>query len=510
MVESKSSSSSFIEGADYLLFSRHYQEYLSLSGDMIGNPADRLFESSSTVSNRCYFRLQATSDGSHYLYHPYYDEYIFASNDMQGNPADRLIESRKGQQERAMFHLIPSGEASCYYIYTPHYDEYLFLSNDVAGKPPSHMVESRKGQQERAIFEIKLACRFVTIQTAKYETYLGVDPTQTDPKKRLRMSKDVDKNENFVWERIPSGKGWEFKTLSGWVLCFPDSRGHGDCSALLSDYADQNPARKIHLLSNFTDKDEDSYGGVAIKNIATGLILNITGGDSIGTGDVGAEPDDHTWTRMRSFKVLNASIAKQVVLQQEMTNFQFNFSVLDPTSAQKSESFITLAEVEIGPEKVNVSNAMTYSKSYSDSFKWSLTEKIGAGLKVSGEVGVPLVASGKVEASASVEVSSVQEKTSTQQKTLSWTQTVSFSAPGKYKINGVVYEYALKDCPFTADITYTGTLSGNDAAAEEVEAAIRDKGSNVIITKKEAYKVTGKITGFITANSAFAGKLTIV
>ena len=352
--------------------------------------------------------------------------------------------------------------------------------------------------------------RYVTIKTAKYETYMGVDRSQKDPKQRLVMSEDVGDPEDYVWELMPEGSDFIFRTLSGFVLCFPDKRGHGDCTAIPYDYAIQTRSRIVNYPSNFTSKDENAHGGQAIQNRATGLILNITGGDSIGSGNVGAEPDDHTWTRHRSFKLVDAPIHQQVEIKSEMKNFTFEKNVidLDPKNKPK-ETIVTLGEFEIKPDKVNVSQTISFSEAVGESFKWALTEKIGAGVKTSVSCGIPLLAEGKVEISASLEFGSSQETTTSQTRTLTWSTTVAFSSPGYYKVHGVLYQYDKIKCPFTAEITYTGTLKGKPVDANLLEKAIRNKGCAITKIQKDATSIKGEIRGFIEATSSLQGKVTV-
>jgi hypothetical protein len=100
----------------------------------------------------------------------------------------------------------------------------------------------------------------------------------------------------------------------------------------------------------------------------------------------------------------------------------------------------------------------SWSNTTSAEFTYSFTEALKVGVKVSGEAGVPLVASGKIEASVELDLSSTQSQTS--RKTQEWKldQPIKVPAHCTTQCSSVITMNAA-DMNFTATSKITGWVA---------------------------------------------------
>ena len=107
---------------------------------------------------------------------------------------------------------------------------------------------------------------------------------------------------------------------------------------------------------------------------------------------------------------------------------------------------------------IEQSNTFTRDESTTASFTWSLTEGIKVGLKASGEVGLPLVAKGKVEASVEVDFSSTQSWTDSE--TQRWSVSQPVKVPPHKKVTAVLaIEQKKYDIDFTSNLVIGGWVA---------------------------------------------------
>lgn len=356
--------------------------------------------------------------------------------------------------------------------------------------------------------ENEIRPQYKYIKTAKHSTYMGVNPLEQNPKKRLimRYSPNEQEKENYIWEIIPKDSNYIFKTLSGYVLQFAEN--HGDaCEAIPEYIAIQTPNS---IESNYEDHSLDgeyAYGGLKIKNPATGLILNIWGGSSVGVGYVVAYPDDRTWVRDRSFKFVDAPICDLIKIKGEIRDFDFG---MDHSKLKKpKETVMVLQEFDIGCDGHKVTHTISKTNNYQESFELTFNQKIGTGIKTTCNSNFIFLGGG-VEINGVFEVGSSQKITHQTTKTLTYSTTVEFSKPGYHKVEGMLYEYADMKIPFSAYIIYTGTLQGQPITnLSLLRRALIEKGVVIEEMNEEDKYIKGKLIGEITANTFVSGKTII-
>jgi Clostridium epsilon toxin ETX/Bacillus mosquitocidal toxin MTX2 len=128
----------------------------------------------------------------------------------------------------------------------------------------------------------------------------------------------------------------------------------------------------------------------------------------------------------------------------------------------------------------SVADKQTFSvnKTTTDTFSWSLKE--GISTKVSGEVGLPLVAQGKVEVSVSFE----STQTCTKTEARSWTYSSEVNVPAKKRIRtSFVVSEGKYRVPFTAKVPVRGKVwvlfaNGFWWGGVEIDKMINDKAYN--------------------------------
>ncbi|MCG8642390.1 MAG: ETX/MTX2 family pore-forming toxin [Desulfobacterales bacterium] len=124
---------------------------------------------------------------------------------------------------------------------------------------------------------------------------------------------------------------------------------------------------------------------------------------------------------------------------------------LDTPGFVYSQTYTNKTEEEQG-------NTFTRNESTTATFTWSLTEGIKVGLKVTGSVGLPLVAEGKVEASTEINFSSTQTKTET--KTQAWSVSQPVRVPAYTEVDAELsIEQKKYDIDFTSDIIIGGWVA---------------------------------------------------
>ena len=163
---------------------------------------------------------------------------------------------------------------------------------------------------------------------------------------------------------------------------------------------------------------------------------------------------------------------------------------------------------------VEQSNTFTRKESTTATFTWSLTEGINTGHRVTGRIGLPLVAEVKDEASTEINFSSTQSKTETITQTWSVSQPVR--VPPQTKVDAVLdIEQKKYDIDFTSDIIIGGWVAiwNNDKISLgngkhwlyffPVSKVLHDKPHRgyAVRGNKVVFKARGNFTGVQGVNS---------
>lgn len=191
----------------------------------------------------------------------------------------------------------------------------------------------------------------------------------------------------------------------------------------------------------------------------------------------------------------------------EAALYDFNFGdknlIADAIASKKRPIFVGDSNIVVKTLDAEGTIGQTYTQTVTETFSWGLSEKLGFGIKVGGEVGIPLVANGKVEVSTTLDLGSNQQWTTTRTSTFSQNAQLRPKQTGVYRL-GMQIE-AAEDVQFK--FTGKARLVARNAAGKVVggmlaKALFERAGMTAKIIEVGEHHVIAEVTGTLTASCA--------